>query len=53
MADNLKECVVGQLEGKKAVIVGAAGKGNMGQAIAKRFRKEGADVLVTSRRPRR
>ena len=41
---------MGQLEGKKAVIVGAAGKGNMGQAIAKRFRKEGADVLVTSRR---
>ena len=41
---------MGQLDGKVAVVIGAAGEGNMGQAIARRFRKEGADVVVTSRR---
>ncbi len=41
---------MGQLDGKVAIVIGAAGEGNMGQAIARRFRKEGADVVVTSRR---
>ncbi|QJB70151.1 SDR family oxidoreductase [Parasphingorhabdus halotolerans] len=41
---------MGRLEGKKSVILGAAGQGNMGQVIAKRFRDEGADVLVAGRK---
>jgi 2-hydroxycyclohexanecarboxyl-CoA dehydrogenase len=41
---------MGLLEGKTAVIIGAAEKGNMGQAIALRFRDEGAKVMVASRR---
>ncbi len=41
---------MGRLEGKKAIILGAAGAGNMGQVIAKRFRDEGADVLVAGRK---
>ena len=41
--------MMGRLEGKKAVILGAAGQGNMGQVIAKRFHDEGADVLVAGR----
>ncbi|WP_430416487.1 SDR family NAD(P)-dependent oxidoreductase [Parasphingorhabdus sp.] len=41
---------MGRLEGKKAVILGAAGQDNMGQVIAKRFRDEGADVLVSGRK---
>lgn len=40
---------MGQLEGKSAVIIGASLTGNMGQAIARRFRKEGAQVTVASR----
>lgn len=41
---------MGRLEGKKAIILGAAGAGNMGQIIAQRFRDEGADVLVAGRK---
>ncbi|MEW4467921.1 SDR family oxidoreductase [Parasphingorhabdus sp. JC815] len=40
---------MGRLEGKKAIILGAAGADNMGQVIAKRFRDEGAEVLVAGR----
>lgn len=40
---------MGLLEGKTAVILGASEKGNMGQAIAQRFRAEGATILVASR----
>lgn len=40
---------MGLLEGKTAVILGASEKGNMGQAIARRYRAEGATVLVASR----
>ncbi|MCZ6710105.1 MAG: NAD(P)-dependent oxidoreductase, partial [Gammaproteobacteria bacterium] len=36
---------MGQLEGKRAVIIGASLSGNMGQAMAKRFRDEGAQVV--------
>lgn len=39
-----------RLQGKAAVVLGAAGKGNMAQAIAKRFREEGAEVLVAGRK---
>ncbi len=41
---------MGQLAGKKAVILGAASKGNMGQVIARLFAKEGAEVLVAGRK---
>ena len=40
---------MGQLAGKKAVIVGAASAGNMGQTIARLFAKEGAEVMVAGR----
>ena len=40
---------MGQLDGKAAVIIGASETGNMGQAIARRYRKEGAQVVVASR----
>lgn len=40
---------MGRLQGKTAVVLGAAGRGNMGQAIARRFRMEGAQVLVAGR----
>ena len=38
-----------RLKGKAAVVLGAAGAGNMGQVIARRFREEGADVVVAGR----
>jgi len=41
---------MGRLDGKKAVIVGASGRGGMGQAMARRFMDEGAEVLVSARR---
>jgi len=40
---------MGRLEGKVAVILGAAGKDNMGQVMARRFAKEGAKVVVAGR----
>ncbi len=40
----------GRLAGKTAVVVGAAGEGNIGQAIARRFAAEGAVVVVAGRR---
>lgn len=39
-----------RLQGKTAVVLGAAGAGNMGQVIARRFAAEGAQVLVAGRR---
>jgi NAD(P)-dependent dehydrogenase (short-subunit alcohol dehydrogenase family) len=39
-----------RLQGKAAVVLGAAGKGNMAQVIAKRFRAEGAQVVVAGRK---
>ncbi|MEL7129313.1 MAG: SDR family NAD(P)-dependent oxidoreductase, partial [Pseudomonadota bacterium] len=41
---------MGRLDGKRAVVVGAAGAGNMGQVIARRLAAEGASVLVAGRR---
>lgn len=41
---------MGRLEGKKAVILGAASRDNMGQAIARLFRAEGAEVMVAGRK---
>ncbi len=38
-----------KLEGKGAVIIGAAAKNNMGQSIARRFVDEGARVVVAGR----
>jgi NAD(P)-dependent dehydrogenase (short-subunit alcohol dehydrogenase family) len=40
---------MGRLNGKTAVVLGAAGRGNMGQVIARRFRDEGAQVVVSGR----
>ena len=37
------------LQGKVAVVLGAAGHGNMGQEIARRFAAEGARVVVAGR----
>lgn len=41
---------MGRIEGKVAVIIGAAGPNNMGQTIARLFAKEGARVMVAGRR---
>ena len=41
---------MGRLEGKKAVVLGAAGRDNMGQVIARRLRDEGAQVVVAGRK---
>jgi NAD(P)-dependent dehydrogenase (short-subunit alcohol dehydrogenase family) len=41
---------MGLLEGKKAVILGAASPGNMGQVTARLFATEGAEVLVAGRK---
>ncbi len=38
-----------ELKGKIAIVLGAAGAGNMGQTIAKRFAGAGAKVLVAGR----
>ena len=40
---------MGRIEGKVAVVLGAAGAGNMGQVIARRFAGEGARVIVAGR----
>jgi 2-hydroxycyclohexanecarboxyl-CoA dehydrogenase len=40
---------MGRLEGKVAVILGAAGRDNMGQVMARTFAREGAHVLVAGR----
>ena len=37
------------LTGKRAVVLGAAGRGNMAQAIARRFAEAGAEVVVAGR----
>ena len=41
---------MGRLQGKAAVIIGAAGRDNMAQVIARRFVNEGARVLVAGRK---
>ncbi len=40
---------MGKLDGKAALIIGAAGKDNMGQVIARRMADEGATVMVAGR----
>lgn len=40
---------MGRLEGKVVSVVGAAGPGNMGQVMARRFAAEGAKVVVSGR----
>ncbi|MDE2463680.1 MAG: SDR family oxidoreductase, partial [Alphaproteobacteria bacterium] len=40
---------MGRLAGKIAIVLGAAGPGNMGQVIAQRFSQEGAKVVVAGR----
>jgi NAD(P)-dependent dehydrogenase (short-subunit alcohol dehydrogenase family) len=41
---------MGRLEGKGAVVIGAAGRDNMAQHIARRFADEGASVVVAGRK---
>ncbi len=41
---------MGRLEGKTAIILGAAARDNMGQHIARRFHDEGAAIVVAGRR---
>lgn len=41
---------MGRLEGKHALVLGAANRDNMGQVIARRFRDEGAQVVVAGRK---
>lgn len=40
---------MGRLQGKKAVVLGAGTRNNMGQMIARRYRAEGAEVVVAGR----
>lgn len=40
---------MGSLDGKGAIVLGAAGEGNMGQVIARQLAKEGAKVAVGGR----
>jgi 2-hydroxycyclohexanecarboxyl-CoA dehydrogenase len=40
---------MGRLTGKTAVVLGAGGKDNMGQVMARKFTAEGAKVVVTGR----
>lgn len=40
---------MGKLEGKTAIVMGAGARGNMGQAIARRFASEGATCMVAGR----
>ncbi len=40
---------MGRINGKVAVVLGAAGEGNMGQVIARRFASEGARLIVAGR----
>ena len=39
----------GKLNNKVALILGAAGKDNMGQVMARRFAQEGAKIVVAGR----
>ena len=41
---------MGRLQGKAAIVLGAAGKDNIGQHIARRFAEEGAKVVVAGRK---
>jgi 2-hydroxycyclohexanecarboxyl-CoA dehydrogenase len=41
---------MGRLKGKRAIVLGASSKDNMGQIIARRFLTEGASVLVAGRK---
>lgn len=49
-ASGQAEKLVGRIQGRAAIVLGAAGKDNMGQTIARRFAAEGARVLVAGRR---
>jgi NAD(P)-dependent dehydrogenase (short-subunit alcohol dehydrogenase family) len=40
---------MGKLDGKRALVLGAAARGNMSQSIARRFADEGAHVVVAGR----
>jgi NAD(P)-dependent dehydrogenase (short-subunit alcohol dehydrogenase family) len=40
---------MGRLDGKTAVILGAAGRDNMAQCVARRFSREGAQIMLAGR----
>lgn len=50
MTERRSDRAFGSLEGKVALIVGAANPGNIGQGIARRFADAGAQVVVAGRR---
>jgi len=41
---------MGRLDGKRALVLGASSKDNMGQVMARRFLAEGASVMVSGRK---
>ena len=41
---------MGRLSGKRAVVLGAAGRDNMAQVMVRRFVEEGAKVVVAGRK---
>ncbi len=51
-AFKIEDKPMSRISGKVAVILGAAGEGNMGQTIARRFAAEGARVIVAGRNER-
>ncbi len=48
-ASQRRRTPMGRLEGKTAVVLGAAGRDNMGQVMARTFAREGARVMVAGR----
>ncbi|MDB5857196.1 MAG: 3-oxoacyl-[acyl-carrier protein] reductase [Ramlibacter sp.] len=47
-----RDCATGRLAGKTVIVTAAAGAG-LGQATARRFAAEGADIVLTDAHPRR
>ena len=43
------KAIIGKLDGKVAVVIGAAGHDNMGQVIARAFARNGAMLVVAER----
>lgn len=46
---NLQGTMMKKLQGKVALVLGASGNGNIGQAIAQRFSEEGAQLVIAGR----
>src|SRR5882757_7757259 len=46
---NRNDMSNGELHGKVAIVLGASTPGGMGEAVARRLRKEGAKIVVAAR----